>query len=198
MKATHDPMKAIVGYQEVNLEPGQFIFGRRKAAEEIGLSEREIRTCIDSLNTRQNLTIKATNKFSIISIMNWGTYQNSNFPNDPQSDQQPTSNRPHTRTKEQKKKTLRDPSDHAVSPGFRIFYSAYPKKRARGNAERAWKKLNPDADLQGIILTTLEKQKRSEDWRKDGGKFIPYPATWLNGRRWEDEIPEETKSRWTY
>ncbi len=37
------------------------------------------------------------------------------------------------------------------------------------------------------ILNSLEQQKHSVQWTKDGGQYIPYPATWLNGRRWEDE-----------
>jgi hypothetical protein len=32
--------------------------------------------------------------------------------------------------------------------------------------------------------------KNSQQWTKDGGQFIPMPATWLNGRRWEDETPK--------
>ena len=30
---------------------------------------------------------------------------------------------------------------------------------------------------------------KSHDWTKDGGQFIPHAATWLNGKRWEDELP---------
>jgi uncharacterized phage protein (TIGR02220 family) len=103
LKATHEPMKAIVGFQEVNLQPGQFIFGRRKAAKETGLTEREIRTCLAFLSKAQNMTIKTTHHFSIISIVNWDTYQNSKSDNDPPNDPRSTHGRPHTRTKEHKK-----------------------------------------------------------------------------------------------
>jgi hypothetical protein len=99
LKATKDPTKVITGFQEVNLEPGQFIFGRRKASEETGLSERETRTCLDFLKKAENLTIKTTNKFSIISIVNWEPYQKTKTENDQQNDQQTTNSRPHTRIK---------------------------------------------------------------------------------------------------
>ena len=49
MKASYKEFDAIVGLQVVHLMPGQFIFGRKKAAEETGLTEREIRTIIDFL-----------------------------------------------------------------------------------------------------------------------------------------------------
>ena len=70
---------------------------------------------------------------------------------------------------------------------FVEFWNAYPRKVARSDAQNAWKKLKPNPDLLALILTALEVQAQSADWLKDGGKFIPYPATWLNGRRWDDE-----------
>ena len=39
-----------------------------------------------------------------------------------------------------------------------------------------------------VLLTAIEKQKESAQWSKDNGQFIPHPTTWLNGRRWEDEV----------
>jgi DNA replication protein DnaC len=74
---------------------------------------------------------------------------------------------------------------------FDQFWSAYPKKKAKQDALKAWKKITPipDQTFLDTILAALKAAKASEEWTKDGGKFIPYPATWLNGRRWEDEIP---------
>jgi len=100
LKASHKGVYIIVGYQKVNLLPGQFVFGRKKASKETGLTEREIRTIIDFLKTSGNLTIKSTNKFSIITIVNWRTYQADEVDNDQQNDQPPTSKRPQTITKE--------------------------------------------------------------------------------------------------
>ncbi len=88
MKATHKPNKQMVGWQMVELEPGQFIFGRKSAARELKSTERRIRTCLEKLKSMQNLTIKATNKYSIISIVNWDTYQQYENKNDQQHDQQ--------------------------------------------------------------------------------------------------------------
>lgn len=41
----------------------------------------------------------------------------------------------------------------------------------------------------GVMLAALERQGKSDQWRRDGGQYIPHAATWLNGRRWEDEAP---------
>jgi len=72
---------------------------------------------------------------------------------------------------------------------FDKFWDAYPKKRSMGQAEKAWIKINPDDELLGVILSSLERWKRSKEWLKDGGQFIPYPSTWLNAKGWEDELP---------
>ena len=56
-------------------------------------------------------------------------------------------------------------------------------------AKRAWRKLNPDIALCRVMAEALDRQRKSMDWLKEGGAYIPYPSTWLNGRRWEDEEP---------
>ena len=71
--------------------------------------------------------------------------------------------------------------------GFGAFWAAYPKKRARADAARAWKALAPDHGLQARLLSALESQKAGAEWQREGGRFVPYPGAWLRGRRWEDE-----------
>jgi hypothetical protein len=71
---------------------------------------------------------------------------------------------------------------------FSLFWEKYPRKVAKAAAEKSFAKLKPDKKLLNLILEKLELYKKSDAWQKDGGQFIPYPATWLNGRRWEDEI----------
>lgn len=86
------------------------------------------------------------------------------------------------------------PKEKHLPDGFPEFYAAYPNKKARQNAERAWTKLNPTPDLQRTIMAALEIQKRSSDWTKEHGRYVPHPATWLNGRRWEDEVSSQVQS----
>jgi hypothetical protein len=69
---------------------------------------------------------------------------------------------------------------------FIQFWEAYPRKVSKQAAARVWLRMAPDERI--AALDALPRHKQSRDWIKDGGKFIPYPATWLNGRRWEDEI----------
>lgn len=71
---------------------------------------------------------------------------------------------------------------------FDTFWKAYPRKVAKGAARTAWertKSIRPSID---VLLQAIEQQKQQEQWQRDGGMFIPHPATWLRQERWEDEI----------
>lgn len=73
---------------------------------------------------------------------------------------------------------------------FEQFWKIYPKRKSKGQAEKAFFKINPDEQLLTKILESVERAKKSEDWIKEKGKYIPYPATWLNAKGWEDEETE--------
>lgn len=69
---------------------------------------------------------------------------------------------------------------------FDKFWANYPKKVAKADARKAWlqtKGLRPDINT---LLTALMQACKTEQWMRGGGQFIPYPATWLRGERWED------------
>lgn len=68
---------------------------------------------------------------------------------------------------------------------FETFWSAYPRKEGKQKARQAFDKVNVPVET---LLAAIESQKKSPQWTKDGGQFIPHPATWLNGKRWEDQV----------
>ena len=79
----------------------------------------------------------------------------------------------------------------ATSEPFEAFWSAYPKKRGKLAAKKAWLARRPPLPK---VLETLAAFKASRDWRKDGGQFIPYPASWLNRGGWDDELPTQSNA----
>jgi hypothetical protein len=103
VKATYKPRKVKVGYKTISLQPGEFIFGRNKASEEIGLSVQTIRTCIKHLENDENLTIKSTKTYSIISINNWDTYQSKEDSSNQQDNQELTKSQPRANHKQESK-----------------------------------------------------------------------------------------------
>ena len=75
----------------------------------------------------------------------------------------------------------------AVIDRFTTFWSTYPKKVGKGAALKAWTSLRPDEALLRVMVAALEWQCQSDQWLRDGGRFIPNPSTWLNQSRWTDE-----------
>lgn len=69
---------------------------------------------------------------------------------------------------------------------FERFYAAYPKKKSRGTAEKAFAKLNPDAATVDLMLAAIARALASGEWTDP--QFIPYPASWLNAKGWMDEV----------
>lgn len=75
LKASHKPTTVRVGFQEVPLEAGQFVFGREKAARELKMTVKQIRTCLAGLKSGGNVAVKTASKYSVITVVNWSTYQ---------------------------------------------------------------------------------------------------------------------------
>jgi hypothetical protein len=80
---------------------------------------------------------------------------------------------------------------------FESFWNAYPRRLAKKDAERAWRKIRPAEQLDVIVAL----KQHIEMWKRKGTEkeYIPYPASWLNGERWKDEIelaPEMPQCDW--
>jgi hypothetical protein len=73
---------------------------------------------------------------------------------------------------------------------FNEFWSAYPKKTGKDAALKAWKVKKPRID---DVMFALSWQRNSEQWQKNGGQFIPNPATYINQGRWQDEPVQESQ-----
>lgn len=105
--------------------------------------------------------------------------------------QRPLSNRLATNTNT---KTITNTKETPKAPKgadgrFEGFWQAYPKKVGKDAALKAFEKRKPDDVLLQRMLNAINAQSRGEAWLKDGGQFIPNPATWLNQGRWQDESP---------
>ena len=82
------------------------------------------------------------------------------------------------------------PQKTPMGERFDRFWASYPNKTGKQAALKTWSKLKPSAELTESILAAVEYQKTWDRWTKDGGRYIPNPATWLNQGRWEDEPPD--------
>lgn len=76
---------------------------------------------------------------------------------------------------------------------FNEFYSKYPRKVKKQDVKKWFQKNKPSSELFSSMMNSLEQFRGCKDWLKDNGQYIPYPSTWLNQRRWEDEDIQESK-----
>jgi hypothetical protein len=78
---------------------------------------------------------------------------------------------------------------------FIRFWDLYPNKKARKAARKAFDTAARKVPIE-TMLKALAEQKQSADWKKDGGQYIPHASTWLNGERWNDQVPLTPKDTW--
>lgn len=79
--------------------------------------------------------------------------------------------------------------DEAIDREFEAFYASYPRHVGKHAALKAWKKLKPTAKLITVMLAALDQQK-ANNWDGKAKEFMPHASTWINNRRWEDEIED--------
>ncbi len=76
--------------------------------------------------------------------------------------------------------------DAGITARFEKFWAAYPRHIDKAKALKAFTKINPSDELLEQMLSTINEAKKTTQWQTQ--QYIPYPTTWLNGSRWEDEI----------
>jgi len=138
------------------------------------------------------ITLNVTQNNTSVTIVNWNKRQETYMSN---AERQrlfrqrnkkvtPVTNSNATVTLEEKRREEISPLSGGYP--FTEFWSKYPRKTEKKKCEKKWLKL--DKTTQEIILRDLPLRIKSEKWTKEGGKFIEYPLTYLNGERWNDEL----------
>ena len=78
--------------------------------------------------------------------------------------------------------------ENQLLKNFELFWSAYPNKKSKKAAFEKFKRIDFKKTSFESIMISLEKQKLSDDWTKNGGQYVPMPQTWIFNERWNDEI----------
>jgi len=126
----------------------------------------------------QNLDTQKGQHYSIVTIRNWDIYQTS----------EKDSGQAKRTTKGQPKDTNKnDKNKEYMLKCFERFWDEYPKKVGKKKAREKFLKLSLDEEKLKKIMEALRTQKESPQWKRDGGQYIPHPATWIHGEQWEDE-----------
>lgn len=176
LQANHKDAEVFYKGEIYMVHRGQFIKTERDLAGDWGWSRSKVTRFLKLLKKCSMIVTKPAPKANRITILNYNELQQM---------------RTKKRTKREPNVNLNknDKNDKKTyMSDFDLFWGAYPRKVNKQNAFKAWQKCNSDKPAISDLLNIIENHKQSDAWKKDGGQFIPHPTTWLNGKRWEDEI----------
>lgn len=146
----------------ITINAGQIVTSRERLALQTNLSEQQVRTSLNKLKSTSELTIKTTNKYTIITITNWKKYQANNQQDNQQiTNNQPTNNQQITTTKEDKKIRKEISCIEGVSD-FQKIYDLGSKlfpKLATANLYEINKWLENDCSVELDILPELKRKE---------------------------------------
>ena len=215
LKASHQEHVQVVGFRSIILRPGQFVFGRKVAAQDLNMTESSIRYCLDSLQTSGKIAIKTTNKYSIITLLDWALNQGGAAEDNQQNSQQMANNPPtssHKQECEEGGERKRKSPSHSDEEGsgvendersrsyltkrgrklrdqsladFHTFWEKFDYKRGKADAADAWLD-EYSVDLFPAIIAGAEREARRRPDLQAKGRTPKMAQGWLSGRRWED------------
>ena len=176
-------------YAVIDLEPGEWIIGRKRLSKELGMSEQNLRTALRLLADMKILTIKSTNEYSTIRLINYAKYQamQNDLTND-LTNSQPTANQQLTTKKEVRE--VREVEEKNISD-FDQFWAIWPNKTGKQPAEKEWERLTAEERTSALKAIPVHISERAK--LKSASKFVPdwrHPRTWLHQRAWEDQFQQ--------
>lgn len=177
LRASYKPRQVLLSGQAVDLAPGELPFTLRNAARDTGLSFREVRTCLALAERLGLLARRTAGRCSVLGIPDWARLQHcldEDLPAEP------------NRKTRAGKKPAKEQDPVPAGREFERFWAAYPRKVGRREAAAAFERLRLVLPPGEELLAVIERHKRSHQWQRDNGQFIPNPATWLRQGRWED------------
>lgn len=159
-------------WRGITIPRGSFVTGREILSEETGISQQSIRTCIQRLIDTGEITKKSTNKFTIITVCNYESYQQVPDSVQPTTNQQLTNNQPTTnhniriiRNKEDKEKYKKESGEGVVQDLFQDSDKpAKPKPPARGPVKHRYA---PD-----VLMTEMEYSTLVQKYGQDGADWM--------------------------
>lgn len=189
MKASHKEHTQLVGRRVVHLQKGQFVFGRKRASEELRLKESTVRDYVKLLEKLGTIDIKSDNKFSVITVVNWAIYQNDeeifdskndkkSTTNQHQMDNKSTSNQQQINTNKNVKNVENDKNEKneknvVVGDDFATIYNLYQENIEQIPSPITTEKLTQDMDHYGKELVAYAIRKAALN-NSHNYKFIDY------------------------
>ena len=179
----------------IHLKPGQIATGRKKIAQCTDLNENKVYRALNALKSLGNIEIKATNRYSIITIVNWDKYQEENYKRT--SSEQQTNSKTTTeeqqdnskRTQHKNGKNGKKEKNIYICSFFQSVWDEYPKKLGKNKVTKAAMEQLEEAGedvVMDAVRHYVEKIKRygTEE------KYIMHGSTFFNGA-WRDYVVDD-------
>jgi len=193
LKASHKPHSQLVGNQIVHLTEGQFITGRNVLHEDFtrgmkpsyALSSVTIWRMILNMEMDGMLNIKKTNKYSVVTVVNWHEYQQTEqqMNNKRSTDEQQlnTNNNGNKGNNDNKKK-----KENIYTPEFIEFWNVYPRGIGKSESFKVWQKIIKKGEKPDYIIQCATNYAKDCEIKGTEERFIKHPKTFLNEDRYKD------------
>ena len=192
LSVVYQPEDVVFEGKRITLQPGQGLFKMRQVAKILGVSNSKLNRTVTLFKNETQIETQTTPRNTLITVVNWDKYQTGETQNETQmghrwdTSETQTDHLPiNKRIKEIKNKEKEIKEKEKTS--FDDFWEAYPKKKGKGAARKAFENAVKKGVTVDVLIDAVNRQRCGSQWTKDNGQYIPYPATWLNQERWEDE-----------
>ena len=209
LNATHTEMQAQFGKEIITLKSGQLLTSYREIEERLKINRCKVNRVFEWLKKGTLIETAIGSTKTLVTISVWqdsqaiGETQNETevrHNRDTKQDREKEKEKRSKREKEKEKEKNKNEKNEIIYTPlyppeeelFERFWTKYPKKIGKGYARQCFNRLKPSSSLVDTMLKAIEEQKKSEMWKRDKGQYIPNPSTWLNQRRWEDDLNVDT------
>jgi hypothetical protein len=173
LNATHKDMDVLFKNKRITLKPGQLITSRKSIANQLSISDSKVKRVLLAFESDQQIDRQRSNKNSLITILNWCEYQQT----DQQNDQQVTSKRPASDQQVTTNKNIKNIKNNILCANFfEQIWQMYPNKRGKGQVSLTQKKKLYDIGLEEMTraINRYKKDLANEPWRKpqNGSTFF--------------------------
>jgi hypothetical protein len=181
VKATHKEKEILLGQQLIKLSPGQFVTGRNSLYDDLNkgvkpankVSAITLWRWLKVLEKMGNIELKTNNKFTVVTVENWGLYQDTESENEQQMNNKRTTNEQQMNTNKNVKNVKEEYIDE-----FEIIWQLYPNKKGKAAAMKKYPSLRSKHSFEDLQRAV---KKYADDVKGQDVKYIKHGSTFFNG-----------------
>lgn len=178
-------------YRGYEVPRGSLVVGRKKLAKELKMSEQSVRTALEHLKSTNEITTKITNRFTIVTLVNYDNYQvvldDSNHQNDQQPNQQSTNNQPTTNHNRINKESNKGNKENIYSGETKRAYGIRNNVYLTQEEVNDLKRLYPDKFSKMIDDMSLYKNSTGKTYSNDFDTLM----LWERNKKREEEPTDD-------